>query len=408
MRLLLFFVFVLFSLSLSAQQRAKMFLDCRTYCDMTYIKSEINYVDFMLDRQSADLYILLINQQTGSGGREYIMTVENKKSPASTYEIKFFTDPNALEDDRRSAIVKHLKRAILKYLVDENQMENITFSIDTPEQAQSTAVVEDPWDAWIFSLGVNGNLNRESQFNSTNLRFNVSTNRTTEDHKFFTRINYSRNESNFIINDGDEQETFTNLQNSFFGNMLYVYSVTDHWSVGGIVRYTRSIFENYDHSITVSPAIEYNIFPYNEVADHNFTFRYEIGGRYNDYIDTTSYFETTELLGRHRLSIDYQIVKPWGNIDFDAGISHFITRPDRYSIDINPSLDVNLFKGFNFYTGIFYGITKDRINIPKGDLDVEDILLQNKLRDSNFSMYMFFGIRYRFGSASNNVVNTRF
>jgi len=362
----------------------------------------------MLDRQSAELYMLLIDQRTGSGGREYIMTVENKKAAAEPYELKFFTDVNAQDDERRSAIVKNLKRAILKYLVDDGQTEHITFSVEQPDTEESVVVATDPWDSWIFSLGVNGNLNRESQFNSTNLRFNVSTNRTTEDNKFFARINYSRNESNFIINDGDEQETFTNLQNSFFGNSLYVYSIDDHWSVGGIVRYTRSIFENYDHSLTVSPAIEYNIFPYNEVADHNFTFRYEIGARYNDYIDTTSYFETTELLGRHRFSIDYQIVKPWGNIDFDAGISHFITRPDRYSIDVNPSLDVNLFKGFNFYTGIFYGITKDRINIPKGDLDVEDILLQNKLRDSNFSMYMFFGIRYRFGSASNNVVNTRF
>ena len=190
--------------------------------------------------------------------------------------------------------------------------------------------------------------------------------------------------------------------------MLYVKSLDEHWSAGGILRYTRSIFENYDHSITVSPAIEYNIFPYSEAADHNFTFRYEIGARYNDYIDTTSYFKSTELLARHRLSMDYRIVKPWGNIDFDAGVSQFISRPDRYSIDINPSVDVNLFKGFNFYTGIFYGITKDRINIPKGDLSVEDVLLNNKLRDSNFSMYMYFGIRYRFGSASNNVVNTRF
>ena len=139
-----------------------------------------------------------------------------------------------------------------------------------------------------------------------------------------------------------------------------------------------------------------------------FTIRYEIGTRYNDYIDTTSFFKATETLLRHRLAIDFQIVKPWGNIDLDAGYSHFLTLPDRYSFDINPSLDINIFKGLNFWTGIFYAITKDRINIPKGDLSVEEILLQNKLRDSNFSMYMYFGVRYRFGSALNNVVNTRF
>jgi len=230
----------------------------------------------------------------------------------------------------------------------------------------------------------------------------------TDKHKFFSRINFNRNESNFIINDGENEETITNLQTSFWGRMLYAYSLNEHWSAGGISRYNRSIFENYDHSISVSPAIEYNIFPYSESADHNFTFRYELGARYNDYIDTSSYFKTTELLAQHRLSMDYQIVQPWGNIDIDGGFNHFISRSDRYSIDINPSLNVNLFKGFNFRTGIFYSITKDRINIPKGDLSVEDILLQNKLRDSNYSLYIYFGMNYRFGSASNNVVNTRF
>ncbi|MFT4534061.1 MAG: hypothetical protein ACJA1A_000224 [Saprospiraceae bacterium] len=401
-------IIVFFTVIISAKERPKLFLDCRTYCDMTYIKSEIDFVDFMLDRQSAELYILLIKQNTGSGGREFTMTIENKKFELEPYELKFFTDANAVEDDRRIVIVKHLKQALLKYMVDVGMAGEITYSVSQLTDSTEEVIEGDEWNDWVFSLGINGNLNRESQFNSQNLRFNISANRTTEEHKFYANVNYSRSESNFILGDGEDKETITNPQNSFYGNMLYVKSLNKHWSAGGIFRFTRSIFENYDHSVTVSPAIEYNIFPYTEVADHNFTFRYEIGARYNDYIDTTTYFKSTELLARHRLSIEYRIVKPWGNIDFDAGISQFITRSDRYSIDINPGVDVNLFKGFNFYTGIYYGITKDRINIPKGNLTVEDVLLNNKLRDSNFSMYMFFGIRYRFGSASNNVVNTRF
>jgi hypothetical protein len=360
----------------------------------------------MLDRQSAELYILLVDQNTGSGGEEYIMTIENKKSKSAPYELKFFTEANAVEADVRSVIVKNLKQVLLKYMVDENLTSNISYSVNSTDATAKEEMFIDRWNSWVFSVGVNGNLNKESQFNSLNLRFNVNANRTTEKHKFYARFNYSRNESTFDIGEGEEP--ITNLQTSYFGNMLYAYSLDGHWSVGGILRYSRSIFENYDHSFTASPAVEYNVFPYSESANHNFTFRYEIGTRYNDYIDTTSYFKTTELLYRHRLAIDYRIVKPWGDISLDAGVSQFLTLPDRYNIDINPRVDVNLFKGLNLYTGIFYSITKDRINIPKGDLSVEEILLQNKLRDSNFSLYMFFGISYRFGSASNNVVNTRF
>ena len=99
-------IFLCVTVLISAQERPKFFLDCRTHCDMTYIKSEIDFVDFMLDRQSSELYILLINQRTGSGGREYTMTIENKKSEEESYELKFFTDANAVDDDRRIEIGK--------------------------------------------------------------------------------------------------------------------------------------------------------------------------------------------------------------------------------------------------------------------------------------------------------------
>jgi len=133
---------------------------------MTYIKTEIDFVDYMLDRQSADLYFLLINQRTGSGGREFTLTAENKKSGNEPYELKFFTDANAVEADIRSALVGKLKEALLKYMVDEGMTENISYTINSTETQTEDRVVIDPWDAWVFSMGVNGNINRESQFNS--------------------------------------------------------------------------------------------------------------------------------------------------------------------------------------------------------------------------------------------------
>ena len=159
---------------LQGQERPKLFLDCRTYCDRTYIKTEIDFVDYMLDRQSSDLYILLIDQNTGSGGTEFVMTVENKKDGAQPYEMKFYTGPNALEADIRTAIVKNMKKALLKFLVDQDQMENISYTVDTGEESEEEVVLKDPWNAWVFSAGVNGNINRESQFNSLNLRFNLT------------------------------------------------------------------------------------------------------------------------------------------------------------------------------------------------------------------------------------------
>ena len=39
--------------------------------------------------------------------------------------MKFFTEPNAVDVEIRSEILKYVKQALLKYMVDENLTENI-------------------------------------------------------------------------------------------------------------------------------------------------------------------------------------------------------------------------------------------------------------------------------------------
>src|ERR1700741_5085477 len=52
--------------------RLKVFIDCNnTRCDQTFIKTEINIVDFLLDNEAADLHILITEQETGGGGSQY-------------------------------------------------------------------------------------------------------------------------------------------------------------------------------------------------------------------------------------------------------------------------------------------------------------------------------------------------
>ena len=48
----------------------KVFLDCQTRCDEDYIRREVGFVNYMLERQEATLYILITAQRTGAGGRK--------------------------------------------------------------------------------------------------------------------------------------------------------------------------------------------------------------------------------------------------------------------------------------------------------------------------------------------------
>src|SRR5688572_30527031 len=47
--------------------RLAVFLDCG-FCDETFIRQEMTYVDYVRDREVAHLHILVTRQDTGAGG----------------------------------------------------------------------------------------------------------------------------------------------------------------------------------------------------------------------------------------------------------------------------------------------------------------------------------------------------
>ena len=51
--------------------KIRIFLDCSFFCDETYLKQEITWVDYMRDRRDADVHVLVTTQNTGGGGTEY-------------------------------------------------------------------------------------------------------------------------------------------------------------------------------------------------------------------------------------------------------------------------------------------------------------------------------------------------
>ena len=64
--------FLLGVLTLTAQdnkpQKLKVFIDCSsTFCDMMFIRTEINVVDFLLDRVASDVHVLITSLRNGSG-----------------------------------------------------------------------------------------------------------------------------------------------------------------------------------------------------------------------------------------------------------------------------------------------------------------------------------------------------
>ncbi len=399
---------LLFCLALSAQDqkdRPDIFIDCQMNCDWVYIKQEIQFVNYMQDRQEAGIYILATSQRTGADGREVQLAfIGNKEFSAIRDTILYFTDPNATDAIRREQFVKELKKGLLQFLVQTSMLDNIAYAVELDGEEVSTEEVNDPWKNWVFNIGGNGWLDGEETFSSVDLtgRFNAS--KVTDQHKLRLRTSYNYEKSTFKLAGGDESF----VRRSYNVRLEYVKSLSPKWSVGFNTRTGSSTFGNTDISTTFKPAIEYNIFPYAEASTRRFSFNYSIGPEYYNYTDTTIYNKVSETRWRHGLEVEFNQTQQWGNISLDIGVQQYLHDLELYNAYLNPNIEWQIFKGLSIDIGGFASFVGDRINIAKSDVSDEDILLQIKQLDTDFTYFTYFGLNYRFGSKYNNFVNPRF
>lgn len=383
-----------------------VFLDCQMRCYFNYVKEQITYINYMQDRQLADIYILATDQRTGAGGEEVQLVFQGNNQFATIQDtIKYLVDPNATDAIERDQLVNELKKGLLQYIVKTDLIKNLSYSVETSNTEVLVAEEKDPWNYWVFNLGGNAWLNGEQSFSGMDLSSRLSANRITDENKFIfsSRFNYSENTWN--LSDG---ETFKRILRSYNFYIEYVKSITDHWSVGGVSSSGSSTFGNTDVSSTIRAAVEYNVFPYQEAQTRRFSFFYAIGPEYYDYTDLTIYDRETEWVGRHSLTIQYEQTQKWGEIDLSFGIQQYFHNHQLYNAFLNPNIEWQIFKGFSINMGGYFSFVNDRINIAKSDITDEDILLNIKQLDTDFTYYSYFGINYRFGSSYNNFVNPRF
>ncbi len=70
-----------------AQERARVFLDCRA-CDFNYLRQEIQFVDYVRDRTDADVHVLATTQGTGGGGTAAPQTAAQDPWNLWTFQVR--------------------------------------------------------------------------------------------------------------------------------------------------------------------------------------------------------------------------------------------------------------------------------------------------------------------------------
>jgi hypothetical protein len=101
------------------------------------------------------------------------------------------------------------------------------------------------------------------------------------------------------------------------------------------------------------------------------------------------------------------VTQPWGQIDVGVNASQYLNQLERYSLQFDGSFDVRITQGLSLSVGGNVAFIQNQVNLPKGDADLEEVLLRRRQLETNYRAGLNFGFRYRFGSIYNNVVNPR-
>lgn len=382
----------------------KIFLDCNV-CDITYMKQNLGNVQFVRDQDLSDVHLFFVTQRNGSGGRSYeIEFIGKKEFENINYKLEFSTDSNMTRDDDRQRILEYIKLGLVRFWIANGNLNNVAVTVPGPETETDEKAVEDPWNYWVYRIGANGYFNGQESNNSSNLNFSISAKRVTEKNKFSLRVGFSENKSTFTF-DGEDIVAVNNNKSL---NISDVISINDHWSYGFFGNLGTSTYSNYKLFWRFKPAIEYNFFKYEESAKKQLILSYRNGLVYNNYIERSVFAEEKELLFQHSILLGGSIRQEWGNINGEASFNQYLHDTTLNSLGFYVGANIRVFKGFNFNVGGNYRITSDQINLPAGDVSLEELLLQQQQLQSGYNYYISVGFSYQFGSIYNSIVNPRF
>ena len=382
----------------------KIFVDCNV-CDNTFLRQNLGNVQFVRDQDLSDVHLFFVTQRNGSGGRLYDIDFIGKNEFENiNYKLQFSTDSNMTRDDVRNRTMEYIKLGLVRFWIANGNLANVSVDVPGPETESENSTVKDPWNYWVFRFGANGFFDGQESNNSSNLNFNVSARRVTEKNKFFFRVSFSENKSTFTF-DGEDIVAINNNKSL---NISDVLSINDHWSYGLFGNIGTSTFSNYDLFWRLRPAIEYNFFKYEDSAKKQLILSYRNGLVFNDYIERSVFVEEKELLFQHSFLLGGSVRQEWGNINGEASFNQYLHDTSLQSFGFFLGANIRVFKGFNFNVGGNYRITRDQINLPAGDISLEELLLQQQQLQSGYNYFVSVGFSYQFGSIYNSIVNPRF
>jgi hypothetical protein len=383
------------------KESIKLYVDCR--CDKNYVRQEIKHVNHVRDQDLANVQLFIFDIANGSGGRTYKLEFTGKSSfEGITKTLTLDSNPNMTAHDVRKRLAWKIGRGLLGYIIKSDLENRVVYKIKGKPK-NTSVIVEDPWKNWIFEIYGQAKFDKETSRTKFEYKVGLESDRVTDKWRIRADVQMSQLKNKILRND----EVIHSGRERYWGAASVVKSVSDHWSTGVFGNLRHDTYTNIDVSIGFSPAIEYNIFPYSEVLKREITFAYKIGYNYNNYAETTIFNKDVESIWNHSFNLHVKYRQTWGNISSSIRASSFLNDFSKNRINVSGSTSLRVLKGLSVRFAANMQFIRDQINLPAGTASLEDVLLQQKQIATDYDLGFSVGVSYTFGSAFNNIINTR-
>lgn len=447
----------------------KVYLDC-SVCDFNYIRTTVSFVDYVRDQADANIYLRIQSQPTSGGGREYTLffipqfdrasqakdsgfeSVERDSAvePPSSASINDtsgaergaeysaeseaengilnsgavsgisksgttdaplvradtirFTIGNSLSsDEKRIELNRYIKLGLIPFVLDTDRIRQLDVLV-TQQEDKTTPVQADPWNGWTFDIDARASFSGEKSRTNRSFYGSMQADRITELWKIRGRVNGEQNRQEITLSDGIR--TVDREWNEFW--TMAAYSLSEHLSVGLFGKVGNTTYGNLSLYAELSPAVEYNVFPYREYQNRRFLIVYRLLPAYQTYYQTTIFNKDRELRMKQSLSANLRYDQRWGRLETSVSGSHYLSDFSSNRLNLNTGVNVRVARGLSVNVSARYSLINDQITLPGGDVNDEDNLLNLRQQATSYSYGASFGFSYTFGSIFNNVVNPRF
>ena len=371
-----------------------------------FIRKSVPYVDLVRDRNTADVHVVTTTTGTASGGSEFRLNFIGREEFSDlNFELKHTSSQEDTYMVVREDLVNILKAGLSPYvarigtpgmLINGYRME----ALPGEEEIKET---EDPWNHWIISLGTDGGFRKDDNYSSLNLRGSLNINRITEQWKIESRAFYAQRTDKF-----KDAENVIESQSKYQGvRASVVKSLSSRWSAGIDSDVHSSTYHNKALSYSLAPAIEYNIFPWEEVDRRRFTLAYRVGVQGNEYMEETIFETMRDVMAFHALKVDFRMIQPWGEAGIELDGHQYLQLPEFYGLGVGGYVEARITRNVSFDIWFELESIHNQIYLPAGDASIEEILLRRRSMATTYQYSVGVGLNFKFGSIYNNVVNQR-